>query len=121
MDHLAALLEDLRRHVGTDGHFRGLLHLLIGRRITAPDGTLISTGQTWRSVAALLKRARWDKDAVAELGLQPADLPPRDRERYWYTAIGQAQVNSESARKSAEQLAAALRARGYEIGPPPGA
>lgn len=119
MDHLAALLDDLHQHAGTTGHFRGLLHLLIGRRITAPDGTLISSGLTWRSVAALLKRARWDKDAVKELGLASADLPPRDRERYWYTAIAQAQVDSEAARQSAELLAAALRKRGYDVSPPP--
>jgi len=115
MDQLATFLDDVRRHVALSGHFRGLLHLLIGRRIVAPDGTVISTGQTWRSVAALLKKVRWNKDAVSEVGLEPAELPPRDRERYWYTAITRALVDSEEARRSADHIAAALRARGYLI------
>src|SRR3954454_8385221 len=87
MDELREFLDAVRKRGTATGHFRGLLHLLVGRRISLPDGTLVSGGMNWRQLAALLKRYRWDREVVRELGLDPADLPPRDREKYWYTAI----------------------------------
>ena len=92
---------------------------MIGRRIEKADGTPVSNGLTWRDAAALLKKVRWDKKAVVELGLDPATLPPKDRQRYWYTAIAQAGVDSAAAFQSGDRLAEALRAAGYVIGPPP--
>jgi len=119
MDALARFLDDVSRNERLIGHFRGLLHVLIGRRIETTEGTVISKGLTWREVAALLKRVRWDKDAVAELGLEPANLPPRDRERYWYNAIAHAELDGALARKQADQLAQQLKLMGYVIGPAP--
>jgi hypothetical protein len=120
MDLLREFLEDLNRRGLVQGHFLGLLHLLIGRRVEKADGTVISNGLTWRDLAALLKRVRWDKDAVTELGLNPADLPPRDRQRYWYTAIAQAHVDSAQATQVGTALADQLARVGYRLGPPPG-
>lgn len=120
MDVLREFLEDLKRQDLTQGHFLGLLHLVIGRRIQRADGTLVSNGFSWRDLAALLKKVRWDKNVVTELGLDPAHLPPRDRQRYWYTAIAQAGVDSPRAIQDADILAERLRDAGYEIGPPPG-
>jgi hypothetical protein len=71
-------------------------------------------------VSDLLKRMRWDKDAVRELGLDPAALPPRDRQRFWYTAIAQARVDSAEASAAADQLAALVQPLGYVISPAPG-
>ncbi len=99
------------------GSFLGLLHLLIGRRITLADGTPVSAGQTWREVAALLKRVRWDRESAAELGLDPASLPPRDRERFWYAAIVRSGVDSPAAAAAAQQLAALLPTLGYQVVP----
>ena len=67
------------------------------------------------------KRLRWDREMVRELGLDPADLPPRDREKFWYAAIGRAGVVSPEASASADALVEPLRALGYEVGPAPGA
>jgi hypothetical protein len=120
MDRLREFLEAVRTHGPAKGHFRGLLHLLIGRRICLADGTIISSGMTWRELAALLKKYRWDREDVRELGLDPADLPPRDREKFWYTAISRAGVLSDEASASADELVESLRALGYEIGPAPG-
>src|SRR5947208_5751641 len=50
MDGLQAFLEEVRQHGLAVGNLLGLLHILIGRRITRTDGTLISPGQTWREV-----------------------------------------------------------------------
>src|SRR5262249_57645929 len=97
----------------------GLLHVLIGRRVSLADGTEVSRGQTWRDVAALLKRVRWDRDAVRELGLNPDDLSPRDRQRFWYQAISQAGVALPQAAAAADRLAKAMEAAGYTIGPAP--
>ena len=36
-------------------------------------------------------------DAVKELGFKPKELPPRDRERYWYVAISKAHLDSADA------------------------
>jgi hypothetical protein len=121
MDRLRDFLEAVRKQGTATGHFRGLLHLLIGRRISLADGTLVSGGLTWRELAAVLKRLRWDREVVRELGLDPADLPPRDREKFWYAAIARAGVVSPEASASADELAEPLRALGYTIGPAPGA
>jgi hypothetical protein len=120
MDLLREFLEDLIRRGLVQGHFQGLLHILIGRRVEKLDGTLISNGLTWRDLAALLKKIRWDKDAVIELGLNPTELPPRDRQRYWYSAIAQAHVDSLQAIQAGDALAALLADAGYHVGPPPG-
>jgi hypothetical protein len=121
MDRLQDFLEAVRTHGTATGHFRGLLHVLIGRRIGLADGTVVSAGMTWREVAALLKKMRWDRDAVQELGLAPADLPPRDREKYWYVAISRAGVSTPEASADADALVSGLGKLGYVIGPAPGA
>jgi hypothetical protein len=119
MDVVRQFLDDLKRRQLAAGTFLGLLHLLIGRRLAKADGTLIANGMTWRDAAALLKKVRWDKQAVTELGLDPATLPPRDRQRYWYTAIAQAQVDSEQARQAGDRLAELLGNAGYTVGASP--
>lgn len=119
MDRLREFLKTVVDQGVAQGNFLGLLHVLIGRRIALEDGTLISSGTTWREVASLLKKVRWDRECVRELGLEPARLPPRDRERYWYTAITQARVSSEPARRAGDQLAQAVGSFGYVIGAAP--
>jgi hypothetical protein len=121
MDGVRDFLDELQKSHKARGHFLGLLHILIGRRIARADGTVVSTGQTWRQVADLLKTVRWEPDAVREVGIDPAVLPPRDRQRYWYLAISQAQVGSDAAIKAGDKLATALAKSGYVIGPAPGA
>lgn len=120
MDQLRALLEAVKASDAARGRFRGLLHLLLGRTVRGPDGTVVSAGMTWRELAALLKRARWDRDAVAELGLTVRELPPRDREKFWYAAITRAAVASAEASADADALAADLAALGFAVGPAPG-
>jgi hypothetical protein len=120
MDALREFLDDLRRQEAARKHFLGLLHILIGRRIARADGTLISNGMTWRELAAVLKRLRWDRNAAAQVGLNPDDLPPRDRERYWYTVIARAHVDSAEAAADADRLAEILGSGGYAVGPRPG-
>ena len=120
MDSLRELLEAVRDRDLVRGRFRGLLHILVGRRITGADGTLISSGLTWRDAAALLKRLRWDREAVHELGLDPAHMPPRDRERFWYSAIARAGIDSSQAVADADELVKSLQDLGFAVGPAPG-
>ncbi len=120
MDGVREFLDELKGQGPAQGNFLGVLNVLIGRRITTKDGGLISAGLTWRELAALLKKVRWDKDATGDLGLDPGRLPPRDRERYWYAVITQAQVDSEAATRAGDRLAAALAKKGYTVGPAPG-
>jgi hypothetical protein len=120
MDSLRELLEAVRERDLARGQFRGLLHILVGRRISREDGTLVSLGTTWRDLATLFKRLRWDREAVRELGLDPADLPPRDRHRFWYTAIARGGIDSTAANEDAERLVKPLQELGYVVGPPPG-
>src|SRR5262245_26015691 len=120
MDGVRDFLDDLLQHGRAKGRFLGLLHILIGRKITKTDGTLISAGLTWRAVAAELKRCRWPTDAVRELGMDPADFAPRDRQRFWYSVIGQAKVGSAEAAKDGDRLARDLSGAGYVVGPAPG-
>ena len=121
MDGVREFLDDIQKRGYAKGHLLGLLNVLIGRRIARRDGTVISTGITWRDLSAELKRSRFDPDAVAELGLDPASLPPRDRQRFWYSAISQAQVGSDAAMAAGNKLAQLLAKAGYAIGPAPGA
>jgi hypothetical protein len=119
MDRLRDLLDAVKEQGLARGNFLGLLHVLIGRRVTLADGTPVSAGLTWREASALLKRMRWDREAVRELGLEPAALPPRDRQRYWYTTVAQAGVDSEAAARAGDRLAQALEPAGYRVSPPP--
>jgi|SRR6516165_4654407 len=114
MDALREFLEDVK--LPAQGNFLGLLHLLIGRRIKKADTIIISNGLTWRELAALLKKVHWSIECVRELGLDPEKLAPRDRHRFWYTAIAQAGVDSQKATQAGEQLADTLRKQGYIIG-----
>ena len=119
MDRVRQFLDDLQQRGLARGNFLGLLNLLIGRPITGRDGSLVSSGLSWRELAAQLKKVRWDKNAIRDLGVDPATLPPRDRQRYWYAAITQAQVDSPRAAQAGDQLAKRLRTAGYEVGPGP--
>jgi hypothetical protein len=121
MDQLRELLNAVRDHGAVRGNFLGLLHILIGRRITRADGTPVSGGMTWRELAALFKQLRWDREAVRDLKMEPAALPPRDRERFWYTAIAQAEVSSTAAKTAGDRLTLPLKTLGYLVGPAPGA
>ncbi len=120
MDVLRELLGDLKRHGYARGNFLGMLNVLIGRQIKATDGTIISSGLTWRAFADALKNVRWDREAARELGLDPAALQPRDRQHYWYQAIAQARVDSERATEAGNRFAELLRSAGYGVGSAPG-
>ena|SRR5260370_65333 len=119
MDGVREFLDDIQKRGHAKGHLLGLLNILIGRRIARSDGTVITQGITWRELAAELKRSRFDADTVKELGIDPATLPPRDRQRFWYTAISQAQVGSPEAMTAGNKLANILTKAGYVIGPAP--
>jgi hypothetical protein len=121
MDRLREFLQAVRTHGATRRNFRGLLHVLIGRRISLTDGTVVSGGMTWRLLAGLLRDLRWEPEAVRELGLDPATLPPRDRQRYWYGAIAGADVAGQQATAAGDRLAEAVQPLGYIVGPAPGA
>ena len=120
MDAVSTLLDALKKSGKTAGNLQGFLHVLIGRTITrTKDQTVVSKGMGWRELATLLKKLRWDPEAVRELGLDPHNLPPRDRQRFWYTAISHAKVDGDEARAAGEKFAAVLRGLGYEVGPAP--
>ncbi len=122
MDALSTLLDSLKKGEQTVGHLRGFLHVFVGRTITrTSDKAVVSKGLAWRELAGLLKKLRWDPDAVKELGLEPEDLPPRDRERYWYMAILQAKVDSATAIEAGNKFAKVLDRLGYDVGPAPAA
>jgi hypothetical protein len=120
MDALSSLFDELKKGGQTQGNLVGFLHVLIGRPITRKsDKAILTKGLSWRDLASWLKKVRWDPEAVRELGLDPKDLPPRDRQRYWYSAIVHAKVNSAEASAAGDRFADALTALGYEVGPAP--
>jgi hypothetical protein len=120
MDGVQTFLEELRQGGLAEGNFLGLLHILIGRRIVRADGTVVSVGLTWRALSETLKTLRWNKEAVREIGLDPADLPPRDRQRFWYTAIAHAKVDAAEAVAAGDRLATLVNPLGYAVSPAPG-
>jgi hypothetical protein len=119
MDGVREFLDAVRHHQLVKGHFRGLLHLAIGRTISRRDGTVISRGVTWRELAEVLKLLRWDRELVREYGLNPDDLPPRDRQRFWYSAIAAARIDSNEARGEADKLVPLVAKLGYVVSQPP--
>ena len=120
MDGIRELLDAARTNGLAAGRFRGLLHIAIGRTVSAADGTKLSSGVTWRALAALLKALRYDPELGREVGADPDTLSPRDRERYWYAVIALARVDGAEALAQAEQLIAPLKVAGFVIAPPPG-
>jgi hypothetical protein len=100
---LHSLLADVKRHGLAGGRFAGLLHVLIARRVTLGDGTVVSAGLTWRQAAAALEAAGWDRG--------------RDS---WFAAIRRADVGSPAAWAEAEHLAGALARLGYVVSAGPG-
>lgn len=120
MDAVTELFETIRAKKLSQGKFRGFLHVLIGRRVTGPAGEVVTSGMTFRDLAATLKKLRWEPEDVRELGIDPNSLPPRDRQRYWFMAICQARVDGETASSEADQLTKLLHAEGYKVSPAPG-
>jgi len=112
MDGVRSVLGILRDQNLASGRLRGVFHLLIGRSLAAADGTILSTGLTWRQLATELKDARFDKNLVRELGADPDTLAPRDRERYWYAAIALADVGGAEAAQQADQILKSLKPHG---------
>ena len=114
------MLQLARDHRLIGGHLRGLFHIAIGRTLTAPDGTILSMGMSWRDLSQLLKAMKFDREHVRELGADPDLLSPKDRERFWYAAIALAKVDSAEARGEAEELIGSLAKLGIRVGPGPG-
>jgi hypothetical protein len=121
MDQLREFLKVVRERGSARGNLLGLLHVLIGRRVTTAGGEPVSAGMSWRDLAAALKRERWEPESVRDLGLDPDALPPRDRYRFWYAAINQARVDSPDAAAAGDRLSTTVRELGYVVGPAPGA
>ncbi len=119
MDKLGHFVQLLESRKLLQAKLRGAFHLLVGRRILDASGAEVSGGATWREVAALFKDLRIDVQLIAQLGLDPAVVSPRDRGRCWYSAIAAARPDSAEARVEAEQLVVALRPLGYTFNAPP--
>ncbi len=119
MNGVEAFLEEVRKQGTAEGKLRGLLHVLIGRRITRTDGTVVSAGMTWRTAAELMKRVRWPIESVRDLGIDPDKLPPRDRHRFWFGAIAAARIDEPEAVAAGDAVASAVLPLGYVIGPAP--
>jgi hypothetical protein len=113
-------LELMNEHNLVSGHLRGIFHIAIGRRILNSTGVLIAEGVTWRTLAALLKDLKFDREFVRELGAEPETLSPKDREKFWYNAIMVSKVDGPEARKQAEAISKLVKSLGLVIGPAPG-
>jgi hypothetical protein len=120
MDPVREFLNEVMQKGRVNSHLLGLLNIVIGRRISRADGTVLSTGVTWRALAGLLKQCQYDVELVRELGMEPDDLAPRERQRFWYNVIAKADVASQEATQQGDRLAAILQKDGYVIGPAPG-
>lgn len=119
MEALATLFDHIRKQNLAKGNVLGFLHVLIGRRIISADGKVVCAGLPWRDLSSWLKKLRWDTDIVSDLGLDPDDLPPKDRQRFWYSAIARAGVDSAEAIQAGNRFAKKLEGLGYQVGPPP--
>jgi hypothetical protein len=103
---LYGLLAAVRRAGLAAPDLPGLLHVLIGRRVTLEDGTLVSGGMTWRQAAEALTVAGWE----------PPSGPGPSRQR-WLAEIRRAGVDSAGARAAAGRVTGRLAGLGYVVGP----
>src|SRR5262245_32394636 len=118
MDDLSDFLGQLKDKKLAEGNFLGFLNVLIGRRISLSESK-VSQGLGWRELAGWLKKVRWDPEAVRDLGVDPAELNPRDRQRYWFAAISRAGVDTAKGTEAGNRFAAVLTKAGYQVGPAP--
>jgi len=116
MDLLSEFLELMIERNMVAGRLRALFHVVIGRTIHDSQGRLICAGTTWRTLADILKDLRYDVELVRELGLDPDTLSPRDRKRFWYSAIAGAKPDSAQARLEAAPYIFELQKLGFKIG-----
>ncbi len=100
-------------------YLRAIMHIAIGRKITRTDGTVLSGGVTWRTLAGLLRVLKYDPKWAERFVQDRTVFAIRDRDRFWYAAIAQARVDSPEAIREAEQILPALRNLGFVVGPPP--
>jgi hypothetical protein len=119
MDRVEDCLERVRSAGIVAGRLRGFLHIFIGRSVKADDGTVVSAGMTWRALSHYLKTTKFDKDLVREFGADPDEISPRDRERFWYSAIALARPDSQEALAQAEALVPLFAKLGFVVGPAP--
>ncbi|MFO0938771.1 MAG: hypothetical protein U0798_19890 [Gemmataceae bacterium] len=116
MDRLLEFLERVQQNGLIAGKLRGVLHIAIGRVIKTEDGTVISSGTTWRVLSNQLKAAKIDKELVRQIHPEPDEISPRDRERFWYSVIALARPDSSESIAEAEALIPLLAPLGYTVG-----
>jgi len=112
---LESLLLKLRTQSFPHESFQGFLHVLVSGALLDSSGNRVFSGLSWRELALILKKVRWDPNMVRHLGLDPATLAPRDRERFWYQAICQSSLDSAQAKKSALRLKGWMDRYGYSV------
>ena len=111
----------LAEHQLAKGLMRGVLHLSIGRTVVrTSDNVVMCAGVSWRELAILLKESKFDRELARDLGADPDTLHPRDREKFWYSVIGLARVDSIAAREEADKLAKKLTPHGLTVLAPSG-
>ncbi|MFM7113062.1 MAG: hypothetical protein ACKO26_18140 [Planctomycetota bacterium] len=115
MDAIRTMLARVRSPGFPNDHFPGLLHLLIGKTLVDLDGNVVSRGYSWRECANMLKTARIDPELARTLDLNPDDLPPRDREKFWYVALTRFPVASEKAKTCAAALVPWMAKAGIKV------
>ena len=80
---------------------------------------MLSTGLTWRQLAEVLKALRWDREYVRELGLDPDDLPPRERSAILvYVRLFLLDIDTPEAAAAADKLAGLVKSLGYVVTKP---
>jgi len=82
--------------------------------------SLVPGGETTIKAVTALRRPWLFFDLVREIGLNPDDLPPRDRQRYWYAAIVAARVDAFDVRALGDAYAKLVAPLGFIVGPAPG-
>lgn len=118
MDALDNFLLALKEGSITKGRILGLIRLLVAYKIYDKNGDPVTLGVTFRTLAEKLKKARWETSEIDALGINPKELPQRDRYRFWYVALVRSKVNDPVAIKEADELANKIMNIGYQAIPP---
>ena len=116
MEALATLLDHIKKQGLATGNVLGFFHVLIGRHM--------QRGRTAKSSPPACPRAKlYELAQEGPLGHQPGhraeyeaeELPPKDRQRFWYGAIAKAGVDSAAAAKAGDLFGRKLEALGYQV------
>ena len=119
MDGIREVLSVAREAGLAAGNFRGLLHIAIGRKIVRGNGTVVSTGVTWRGSPPNSNTSASTRNSSANSVPTRMRLGAAGSRTVLVLGDRPGEGRFPGGRRGGGQTGAVLRSLGYHVGPPP--